>query len=110
MLFDNKRWMMPKIEPIDKVSRIMHQAADIIDHMGHCKCVLESPDGAHCVLGAIMLASSNGKQHIFYGGDTLLAMDRLSKYLKLSCDTAVVHWNNSFDRTASEVIEALRSA
>lgn len=91
--------MLAKL-PADQ--RALLEAADLIELHGHCKRT-RTLNGAFCVLGAITMAATGDPWKISTG---IAACDRFARFLGRS----PAPWNNQPERTAKEVIEALRSA
>ena len=98
MLYDDKRWKNPAVKPIEEWQRVLFQAADLIDHCGHCKHAF-TRDGKFCIEGAVFLTS---KDHLTIA----LALEKLQSFV----GEYVAVWNDKHERTPAEVIAALRGA
>jgi hypothetical protein len=81
-------------------ARVLLGAADLIETHGHCKGHYHK-DGAFCAVGAMSeITGSNTK-----------LLDQALKRLSDATDVlSVTVWNDHPDRTAGEVISALRQA
>lgn len=77
-------------------------AADYLEEHGHCKDRWSNQQGAKCLLGAIHAGAGSAG----YQG----ARDRVIAYLGFRGVGEAVDWNNAPERTADEVIAALRGA
>lgn len=93
------------MKPLPTVSVTLLKAADLLVQHGHCKHVLEDEKGRICVAAAINMAD-HGNLYWDEGADFEAAFDRLSEYLQAD----PVSWNNAPERTADEVVAALRAA
>lgn len=95
------------IVPISDDSMYLLKAARVIETLGHTKHELcNDLTGAVCLRGAINIALT-GKPLAFEKlNDARRLFCRVSDYLG-QCE---VDWNNAPERTASEVIHALREA
>lgn len=114
MLFD-KRWEYEvPAKPIDDVSRVLYQAADIISHMGLCKGQATDKWSRHCAGGAIVEAALKGRYgplvnifSPFSESAIKLALGRLRRTIGTH---AFASWNDDPERTEAEVVAALRRA
>lgn len=108
MLYDSRRW--DKGLKVDETSRLLNQAADVIEHFGHCKGALERGE-AHCLIGAVTVVDGKGE---LFGNDRgrfgYDALERLRKYIYLVHYGDIAEWNNRPERIAEEVVAALRGA
>jgi putative intracellular protease/amidase len=91
------------------VADVLDRAADVIAERGHCKGDYEGPDGSVCAIGALLVAIAGGpadplnaRQFHTY----MSARDWASDVV----GNAVARWNDAPERTADEVIAALREA
>lgn len=104
-MLDNPNWyrhLNTKTEPW----RIgMLKAADLIEKRGHCKGQLEDKAGRLCFVAALQTAF--GHPNYFSGNvsDYKIAIDHADAF----CGGNVVTWNNAPERTAAEVVAALRA-
>jgi len=106
-------------EPRD-VRATLLAAADLIEKRGHIKNFLETQDG-FCVMGAINYALTGNSRWTGDNGYANQESARLAAYLGLPFDSGLIEgqtsaqhqcvlWNNAPERTAGEVISALRGA
>jgi hypothetical protein len=125
MFLEDKSIGESQVRPVDEVSRVLHQAADLMAHVGHTKNRLQDAQGAVCIRGAIIVAAGRGygtyeklggtpcARFIFDMDDEAghnmynLADARLQRLL---CTEFPPEWNNAPERTSEEAIDALRSA
>ncbi|AEV52024.1 hypothetical protein [Rhodococcus phage REQ1] len=114
----------------DETGRILREAADLIETKGWARFLFASTHGEHCALGAIREAADGS---IFETDKSRAATARLAQTLRdrgvegdperdysWLGDSAyreesenfdlVTDWNDADDRTAAEVIQALREA
>ena len=87
---------------------LLLDSADRIERRGHTKHELCSSQGALCFRGALW----NAKNYYTYehpGPISDKAEDRMGKFLGFTFGSAVVSWNNAPERTAEEVITAMRA-
>lgn len=86
---------------LDPVSKSLLDAADYIEKHGHCKHMAKNSDGNACIVGALSITWC------------LSSCAKVASYLVLCVETPVVSitaWNDAPERTAEEVIAALRGA
>lgn len=94
-----------RAEPkVKTTADVLRHAARIIEERGHAKGALEDDEGGVCALGAILVASSGSSND--WGPNGREASCALSNTVGYS----IAGWNNRPERTASEVIAALRAA
>lgn len=82
---------------------VLLAAADEIERDGWCQGRAHSRDGRHCALGALGGAAPD--QMAFDS-----AKHVLSRWLDVSLFGGIQHWNDQGERTATDVIAALRAA
>ena len=101
MLYDTK-WDQ-QVKVVDELGQIMLKAADLLEKDGWCQHHLSNNEGAHCVRGALME---------FGSAYVVLQAEQRLKAIGIPCDDwyGIVSWNNAPERTAEEVINALRAA
>ncbi len=108
MLYDPK-WEKPAVELTDW-QRLLLKAAEIIEQRGHAKDALCDDRGAVCLLGALNVAATG----IPTTSDKRRspALDAMGRHLGFTGMVAMelVDWNNSPERTASDVTSAMRAA
>lgn len=109
----NKQW--EKSFP-NQAYFILHKAAYLIRKRGLAKGIQEASNGSVCVHGAISIAAT-GKPYKECSIATCNAEQYVYNYLiskGVSADyinpQGLAGWNNCFERTADEVIEALEGA
>ncbi len=83
----------------------MLDAADLIEKHGHCKSELEDAAGRLCWVGAIRKALGYPNAFCPSIKDYQTAIDRSDAFVG---DNVVV-WNNAPERTAADVVAALRA-
>lgn len=102
---------------LDEVGQVLLKAADVIRERGHLKNALFDLSIGECgspvcVFGAMNVAVNGSPEWTYSLRDSPSedAGGVLARFLKLTPTmTALVRWNNSPERTASEVISALTS-
>ena len=95
MLYDYKRWgLKPALAPWQKT---LVDAADLIEKQGWCQHKY-SDQGRSCTMGAMT------SMHHF---DIVKARENLSAVIGTS---DITMWNDAPERTAEEVVNALRKA
>jgi hypothetical protein len=92
------------------VADVLDRAADVIVERGHHKGSYEGWDGTVCAGGALRVAITGKPFTRFTGAGEAVtymsARDRLCDLL----GSPIARWNDAPDRTADEVIAALREA
>ena len=84
---------------------ILRKAADLIEEEGHCKGGLKR-DGRYCALGALAMAATGDVKNLVSP-----ATRALSRYIDPEgggLSSQITNWNDNKERTADEVINALR--
>jgi hypothetical protein len=103
---------------------ILEKAADLLEERGHCKNTQVAKDGSLCAHGAINMAYSIrtntpyrfDSNHIEEVGKASLAVARYLNNIGVMSSIAhpkwggLAYWNNAWSRTATEVIDAMRTA
>lgn len=99
------------------VSDVLLKAADLLEQRGHAKFIRVHPNGSMCFLGALEVAQGYEGGYRSPGGDGPLTREAAlvtAKVLGLTvCYTPYIRiadWNNLPERTAQEVIDAMRLA
>ena len=86
-------------KPLTQQQKILLEAANAIEEFGHLKNSLGDRNQGMCIRGALWFAGGHS------AGDA--AMNAVEQKLGLSWFEAI-EWNNAPERTAAEVIAALR--
>jgi hypothetical protein len=105
---------------ITNLALLFRKAAEVIEERGHAKDAFESETGAVCAVGALRIAAGYGAEPPLGEGD-IFASEPLAavKFLspRIYSNTTdedpverIADWNDAWDRTEAEVIEALRDA
>lgn len=105
------------------VSEVLLKAADLLEKHGHTKNILKNSDGSMCFMGALNMAETgdawfrNPELAVKAATITanMLGVKPVRHYLLSKNDPfigvrAIVDWNNAKERTAQEVIDAMRAA
>lgn len=111
MYLDEKRTGEVHTIPLEMWRVYLRNAANLIESRGHCKGVLEDYTGRLCLLGAISTAAF-GRATNDKNDDMLIALVQVAKTIwgDKPGMNSVISWNNTAERTAEEVVTALRSA
>lgn len=109
MLYDTK------YDQTTPTGNLLNKAADLIEKHGHAKQILKDKQGHMCFMGALFEANDG-----FWAGDPAIeaALQATDRILGLSTEqssfgtlvSAVVDWNNAYQRTSEEVIAVMRAA
>jgi hypothetical protein len=117
--------MFLPMEPAQSVPQTLHAAADAIETHGHTKGILLDEHGGMCANGAILRALDVEMIDHGHGTEVIglhhkrphfkAAVAALGSYLDLSdnpykASDLIPRWNNAPERTAQDVVEALRAA
>lgn len=102
MLYD-KRWDVAA-KPLADWQRVLLAAADLIECDGHCKGCLVDLDGRRCAMGAIFMACLDDS------AVNAVIAERAEHALFRHISCTIVEWNDAPERTAAEVVAALRGA
>ena len=92
---------------LDGPRRLLWDAANLIEKRGHAKHALEDASGRLCAIGALDCAATGSPLTCDFSDTGHLAWQRLTK--RIGCQQVSI-WNNAPERTAAEVIQALRDA
>lgn len=97
---------VPQLSP---ERRLLWEAARLIEERGHARGALVTSDGRMCALGALNCAATGDPR------DTLKRSNvpgyaKAFNAIRARAGGSIVSWNNAPERTASEVIQALRDA
>lgn len=103
MLYDPS--CKPEAKPIEMWRQYLLDAARLIEERGHAKCRLEGADGSLCAVGAINYAMFGRSISLCWPRE---ALKRFSLHLGSGDTIAVATWNNKPERTAAEVVKAMR--
>jgi hypothetical protein len=115
----NESWDKSNSNP---VSDVLRKGADLIEKHGHAKFTRRDKNGSMCFLGALDVAQGRNEQNWKFERDTELtrrAAVALSQVVDMSVLFAdkepdkryvTAEWNNLPERTAQEVIDAMRLA
>ena len=111
----NKNWDRSGTNP---VSEALLQAADLIEKHGLAKLSLVESYGSMCFVGALSMATTGSPMPALapaYGGLIMTASKAVAEVLNIprgehSVSLDLVNWNNAAERTAQEVIAAMRLA
>jgi hypothetical protein len=93
---------------ITDVAHTLREAAEYIGEHGWLQGTLSSADGRVCAIGAIQRIGGTGNARSYD------AVDALYEYLDLPMTTGILHpvaiWNDEPERTAEDVILAMKCA
>jgi hypothetical protein len=98
--------------------RCLHQAADILEHLGWCRSALERGK-RHCAVGAILAAYNEGKVPYLSSAQLLQTpalkwmLSRSTRDLgdgAVSSDSLLMTWNDDVARGGKDVVARLRAA
>jgi hypothetical protein len=111
-MLQNPNWDRPHA---NSVSELLLKGADLIEKHGHTKNNLYDDNGAMCFMGALWKAMDAWDIGLRIQAATsvkrVLGLPNPTRSMGLSPDiSAVVDWNNAPERTAQEVIDAMRLA
>jgi hypothetical protein len=103
-----------------QVAADLRAAADVLERDGWTRFRYHSGSGCHCAQGALGVAITGNPQAIPDGSEcnlTAAELDRweganqaVARWLSGAYDSYVPDWNDDDNRTATEVIAALRAA
>lgn len=98
------------------VPRVLRLAAALIERDGWCQGTYIAMDGRCCAVGALVQAGGGViDPDIYDAGPVEMArirgaFDAVTKFIGRTWVTDLVDWNDEPDRTAEEVLAALRGA
>lgn len=104
---------------IIELAPLFRKAAEVIEQRGHAKDMFESETGAVCAVGALRIAAGYYAEPPVEGGifasEPLAAVKFLSSRIYSNTTDEdpverIADWNDAWDRTEAEVIEALHDA
>jgi hypothetical protein len=104
--------------PIDNWRNVLNQAADIIDHLGWCRGVLER-DEQHCAIGAIIAAYSRGDSRCDGADSVFLEDPKIHEIIgkvetclrrKSYKEEGLMGWNDGVAKSREQVSALLRRA
>lgn len=98
----NKDWNRDKT--LNPAKDILLRAADLLEKHGHIKDRLGNPSIGMCANGAIWYAVKEETESYLAG------VNALSTHLGLHNFMLIPEWNNAPERTAEEVITAMKEA
>lgn len=84
--------------------RLLLNAADTIERVGHCKMTQCDNEGRMCFIGAVKfhdVGNAKSWELTTYGTE---ALDKMRKYL----GEHPIDWNNAPERTGAEVVAGMR--
>jgi hypothetical protein len=100
-----------------KASEIAYRAAEIMSERGHCKNILEDPEGRVCYLGALNRAACGNIMSIT-SNDFLLVLQAMKASARILTEDGIrgplyaeqlpVFWNNRKTTTGEDVILLLK--
>lgn len=97
-----------------ELAPVFRRAAEVIQERGHAKDVFESETGAVCAVGALRIAAGydvhNGLGLEPWEAVRFLSPRICSNTTDEDPTERVADWNDAWDRSEAEVIEALRDA
>ena len=100
--------------PSNPVSDLLMKAAGLIEKHGHTKGQLKDKNGSMCFMGAIWQETSQIDLGLEAAKTTAMALGLgFDSHYKMGPSSALwtmVEWNNAPERTAQEVIDAMRLA
>lgn len=108
-MLQNPKWNEAALDHFS-ISNICRRAADLLEVHGHVKCRLVNDKGSMCLLGAINKATTGSACEVDdVRHEVCRAIIRTNGlgFITNECRT-VIEWNNAPQRTAEEVIHALR--
>jgi hypothetical protein len=91
------------------VADVLDRAADVIAERGLCKRDYEGRDGSVCAVGAIRVAVT-GRARTGFSLGQFVTYKSASDWASDVVGSPVARWNDAQERTADEVIAALREA
>lgn len=104
-----------------EAAELLEKGAEILEQRGWCRLVLQSREGQYCAIGSLIAADKGLPLQLPVDlwemkSVPSLAMKRLADAVNPCCIpnipnnawTRIARWNNQVDRTAGEVIDAMR--
>lgn len=104
-----------EVRELDQATRLLLNAASLLERVGHCKGIRLDGEGRHCVLGAIDVAAGYDPENVMDESKNAAwhdAVNRIATFIYGDAGEAnwrAAKWNNAPERTAAEVISTLRT-